>query len=569
MTKTTSLIFLFLTVIKLQLCDSSEEENSRLVQISSGRVRGYKNQQWDIFEFYGIPYATAPTGVNKFKGPLPAPQWSDILDAQDEFIVCPQAGDIYKDIAQEDCLVASVFTPNTNETNLPVMVNIHGGGYAAGYGNLEKPYSIVKEGNVVAVTFNYRLGIVGFLCLGTEDVPGNAGLKDMVALLRWVKENIRSFGGNPDDVTIDGCSAGSSAVDLLVLSETTKGLFTKVIAQSGSSISTWSVQQNPIEVAKAQAIRMNFSNANDIGALEDFFKGSSIESLTKDSFWEGKDSSFQFVPCIERDLESEAVLKTAPFDILKQGTYEKYPTLTGFSNMEGLFRMPVYDRWIDEMVADLSDYLPEDLKFETQNERKAVADAARELFFSKLNTDRKMGFIDYFSDVLFTYGVHRALSLQVEAGNENMYFLEFDFVPESGNPTAEPPVGANHCDHTQMVLDGPNASNTSDYHLIKKSMVQLWVNFIKTGKPVSVNTEQYPDGWPAVSSNGPYPYMLLNLKPQLKRNWQPERVQFWDDVYSKYYSTPAPPANSSSRLGSYCAVTIFALALFQTMMSSF
>lgn len=141
------------------------------------------------------------------------------------------------------------------------MVNIHGGGYAAGYGNLEKPYSIVKEGNVVAVTFNYRLGIVGFLCLGTADVPGNAGLKDMVALLRWVKENIRSFGGNPDDVTIDGCSAGSSAVDLLVLSETTKGLFNKVIAQSGSSISTWSVQQNPIEVAKAQAIRMNFSNA--------------------------------------------------------------------------------------------------------------------------------------------------------------------------------------------------------------------------------------------------------------------------------------------------------------------
>lgn len=149
--------------------------------------------------------------------------------------------------------------------------------------------------------------------------------------------------------------------------------------------------------------------------------------------------------------------------------------------MEGLFKMPVYDRWIDEMVADLSDYLPEDLKFETQNERKTVADAARELFFSKLNTDKKLGFIDYFSDVMFTYGVHRALSLQVEAGNENMYFLEFDFVPESGNPTAEPPVGANHCDHTQMVLDGPNASNTSDYHLMKKSMVQLWVNFIKTG----------------------------------------------------------------------------------------
>ncbi|KAG7305179.1 hypothetical protein JYU34_009210 [Plutella xylostella] len=568
MEKTTVLVFLLFVVNLLQVCHSSEEENSKLVQISSGRVRGYKNQEWDLFEFHGIPYATAPTGVNKFRGPSPAPEWSDILDAKNKTIICPQSIEYYKPLAQEDCLVANVFTPNTNEANLPVLVNIHGGAYAAGYGNLELPYSLVKEGNVVAVTFNYRLGVLGFLCLGTEDVPGNAGLKDMVALLRWVKANIRNFGGNPDDVTIAGCSAGSVSVELLAVSEATKGLFYKVISQSGSGVGGWAVQQNPIEIAQTLAKRMNFNNANDFIALEDFYKNQNIDSLTNFGFWDSKDSSLQFVPCLERDLESESILKTAPFDVLKQGTFEKYPTLTGFSNMEGLMRMMTYDEWIDNMMEDMSDYLPEDLKFETANEKKAVAAAAKELYFTKLNTDKKQGYIDYFTDVMFAYGVYRGVKLQVEAGNENVYFLEYTFVEKTENSTTEPPPGADHCDQSEIVQEQPEEGpHSNDYYLLKKSMVQLWLNFIKTGKPVPAITEEFPEGWPAASVNGSY--MDINIPSKLKQHWQPERARFWDDVYSKYYSTPAPPSNSSSRLRSYCAVAIFALAMFQTVISRF
>ncbi|CAG9113546.1 unnamed protein product [Plutella xylostella] len=514
MMKTTVLVVLLFVVNILQVCHSSEEQNSKLVQIDSGRVREY-----------------------------------------------------YKPIAQEDCLVANIFTPNTNEANLPVLVNIHGGAYTAGYGNSELPYSLVKEGNVVAVTFNYRLGILGFLCLGTEDVPGNAGLKDMVALLRWVKANIRSFGGNPDDVTIAGCSAGSSAVELLALSEATKGLFNKVISQSGAGVGGWSVQQNPIEIAQTLAKRMNFNNINDLTALEYFFKNQTIDSLTNFSFVDSKDSSLQFVPCLERELESESVLKTAPFDVLKQGTFEKYPTLTGFSNMEGLYRIMFYDEWIDNMMEDMSDYLPEDLKFETPNEKQAVADAAKELYFTKLNTDKKQGYIDYFTDVMFAYGVHRAVTLQVEAGNENMYFLEYSFVEKPEDSTTEPP-GAGHCDQSAIVRERPGEeSHSSDYYLLKKSMVQLWLNFIKTGKPVPSITEEFPEGWPAASVNGTY--MEINLPSQLRRGWQPERAGFWDAVYRAHYSAPAPP-NSASGLGPYWAATVLAsLAMLRTLISRF
>lgn len=119
---------------------------------------------------------------------------------------------------------------------------------------------------------NYRVGIHGFLCLGTEDAPGNAGMKDQVALLRWVKKNIANFGGNPDDVTIGGHSSGSASVDLLMLSKSAEGLFNKVIPESGVSTSVFTIQSEPLENAKWFAKANNFTDVDDVYALEQFYK---------------------------------------------------------------------------------------------------------------------------------------------------------------------------------------------------------------------------------------------------------------------------------------------------------
>ncbi|CAB3245213.1 unnamed protein product [Arctia plantaginis] len=185
------------------------------------------------------------------------------------------------------------------------------------------------------VNFNYRLGIHGFLCLGTAEVPGNAGMKDQVALLRWVQENIKNFGGNPNDVTISGYSAGGSSVDLLMLSKAAEGLFHKVIPESGASLLAFTVQSDPLSIAKTHAKKLNFTEVDNIYALEEFYKTLSYDILTADGFLQNTDSTFSFSPCVENDYWDGAFLTQSPLTILKTGDYKKVPVLFGFANMEG------------------------------------------------------------------------------------------------------------------------------------------------------------------------------------------------------------------------------------------
>ncbi|XP_050673482.1 para-nitrobenzyl esterase-like [Leptidea sinapis] len=236
-----------------------------------------------FYAFYGIPYATAPTGDNKFKAPLPGPVWLDTLEAVDDTIICPQK-DFFNSIPKtmrikEDCLIANVFVPDTKQKNLSVVVHIHGGGFHTAYGNSVFYKHLIRSKRIIFVNFNYRLGPHGFLCLGTKDAPGNAGMKDQVALLRWVNQNIAEFDGNPEDVTIDGYSAGSSSVDLLMLSESARGLFHKAIPESGAGIAAFSVQTDPIKNAKEYAKLLNYTGSGSVADLEKYYKSISYELL--------------------------------------------------------------------------------------------------------------------------------------------------------------------------------------------------------------------------------------------------------------------------------------------------
>ncbi|CAH2068918.1 unnamed protein product, partial [Iphiclides podalirius] len=241
-------------------------EAARLVYTSQGPVRGYKTPGENIFIFYGIPYATAPTGSDRFKAPLPPPQWTETFEAVNMDIICLQLSyfPIGLEQQQEDCLVTNIYVPDTVETNMPVVVYVHGGGFQMLYGEFTTPKRLLREKNLVVVNFNYRLGPHGFLCLGTRDIPGNAGMKDQIALLRWVKNNIAKFNGNPHDVTVIGYSAGSAAIELLLLSPLARGLFNKVILESGSALAPFSVQMDPIENAWGYAKMLNYTGSSKV-----------------------------------------------------------------------------------------------------------------------------------------------------------------------------------------------------------------------------------------------------------------------------------------------------------------
>ena len=205
-----------------------------------GQVLGIADA--DIAKFLGVPYAAAPIGAARWRGPGAPLQRADILTANKFGPSCPQASmQIFEPPAgnSEDCLTLNIFTLARMDERLPVMIWIHGGGLISGTGGdpLYDGSALAREG-VTVVTLNYRLGALGWLASGSlsreDDGIGNYGMRDQIAALRWVHDNISAFGGDPDNITIFGSSSGANAVARLLVSRRATGLFQKAIIQSAS-----------------------------------------------------------------------------------------------------------------------------------------------------------------------------------------------------------------------------------------------------------------------------------------------------------------------------------------------
>ncbi|CAH0698885.1 unnamed protein product [Spodoptera exigua] len=522
------------------------EEEWLLVNITQGPVRGRLED--GVYSFYNIPYASVPTGTDRFKAPLPPPVWLTPFNAVDRKIVCPQNWRDSKEVnIHENCLVANVFVPDTEETNLPVLVNVHGGGFILGYGQQSEFKDIVRSRKMIVLTFNYRLGVHGFLCLGTEGAPGNAGLKDQLAFLRWVQSNIASFGGNPDDVTLAGCSAGSGSIDFLTLSSLTKGLYTKTIQESGVSIAGVGAQVDPIEYAKSYARFLNFHNVDDLNSLEEFYRTAPLELLVSgvDEMINTKNVNILFGPCVERDIGQERVVTDAPMNIIKQGNYTQVPRIYGFTNMDGAFRLPEFDTWKNDMNERFSDFLPAELYFETEDIKEQVAQEIKQFYFGSnpVSEQNILAYIAYFTDVLFAVPTLRSISTRIETLGDTIYLFEYSFVDEQTPNFPHTDVrGANHCFQEVAVTDEDVTDRTDEYKQMKEIMRDYWTNFMLTGSPSNTNSPL--PYWPPTNSQRT-PHMSLGRHIELGTDIIKDRVEFWDTIYDKYYRGPAIfPSNS-------------------------
>ena len=219
-----------------------------VVETAQGRLRGV--WRGDLWSFSGVPYGRAPTGTLRWRPPLPPEPWDVIRDASTFGAIAPQSASVpgitspsdpdASEPQSEDCLFLNVWTPDLEPAaERPVLVFIHGGGFTSGSGSvfLYRGGNLVRNGNAVVVTINYRLGALGFLGhrqLGDPDgLIGNWGLQDQVAALEWVRANIGAFGGDPGNVTIFGESAGGFSVAALLGCPAARGLFRRAIVQSG------------------------------------------------------------------------------------------------------------------------------------------------------------------------------------------------------------------------------------------------------------------------------------------------------------------------------------------------
>ena len=291
--------------------------------------------------FQGIRYAQPPVGKLRFKPPemfVPKEPTYDVSGTST--ITCPQLASSFFSIkegitnGQEDCLLLNIYVPESvinqiDNTKVPVMVWIHGGGLITGSNNFgEYGPSKFMTKDVIVVAINYRLGPIGFLSMGTPEVPGNAGLRDQSMALSWIKENIAYFGGNPELVTLFGESAGSLSIALHLTSPLSQGLFQRAILQSGTALgSDWGLitQDHALQYAENLVIRVGCEqeentleclqdqNLNDIMAMTNMMPGyvdggayiiwSAVpdEEFTKDPFLPG--SSLIFSTFLKLTLE--------------------------------------------------------------------------------------------------------------------------------------------------------------------------------------------------------------------------------------------------------------------------
>ncbi|KAM5125565.1 fatty acyl-CoA hydrolase precursor, medium chain-like, partial [Mantella aurantiaca] len=233
---------------------TGEDAGKPQVTTRYGTLRGkmvtVKETDKTVDAFYGIPFAKPPVGPLRFAAPQPPEPWTEVREATEYPPMCVQDPQILRYITMalnatslnlplsEDCLFLNAFTPANRKKNdkLPVMVFIHGGGLRMAGASFYEGSVLSAMEDVVVVSLQYRLGMLGFLRSEDGRVSGNFGFLDQVAALRWVRDNIGDFGGDPGSVTIFGDSAGAVSVAALVLSPLARGLFHRAIAQSGSAI---------------------------------------------------------------------------------------------------------------------------------------------------------------------------------------------------------------------------------------------------------------------------------------------------------------------------------------------
>ncbi|KAM9292229.1 fatty acyl-CoA hydrolase precursor, medium chain-like [Gastrophryne carolinensis] len=289
---------------------AAETDGRPVAETRYGRLHGVSvsvNETESLAHaFYGIPFAKPPVGQLRFAAPeLPEP-WSGVREAADYPPMCIQnPGAILAMLKtfkfplptptlSEDCLYLNVFTPaSRGSAKLPVMVFIHGGGFRLGGAIMFEGSALSAIENVVVVSIQYRLGLMGFLSTGDRQISGNYGFLDQVAALRWVQENIEDFGGDRELVTIFGESAGGVSVSALVLSSLTRGLFHRAIAESGSALMPSLMEYN----------RRNLSDIRSKGKFMLQMRISKLrEELKQENYVNKKEQIYEAIDQCEQEL---------------------------------------------------------------------------------------------------------------------------------------------------------------------------------------------------------------------------------------------------------------------------
>ncbi|MDX2001342.1 MAG: carboxylesterase/lipase family protein [Chitinophagales bacterium] len=316
------------------ICRAADEHLT--VSTKLGLLSGYENNGISIWK--GIPYAKAPVGDLRFRAPQPMDPWQGVKACKEYCPTCVQYKGPLRDGQPEieDCLYLNVWSPAADGKKRPVMVWIHGGGFIGGAGSndMYEATKMSKRGDVVVVTINYRLGPLGFLYFkdiakGKEGFEDNLGIKDQVAALQWVKDNISAFGGDPNQVTIFGESAGAISVQTLMAVPAAEGLFQKAIVQSGNSDILWSPQAATMVTKRyLELLKISPDSLEALKRIDKDTLATYLTVLLKELFKEPKIMKL-FAPTIDGEFIPEPITTA-----IAKGASNHIPLLIGTNKDE-------------------------------------------------------------------------------------------------------------------------------------------------------------------------------------------------------------------------------------------
>jgi para-nitrobenzyl esterase len=475
-----------------------DSENQRpTVRIKEGLLKGF--QENGVFKFYGIPYAAPPIGKLRWRSPQPVEPWEGARDATKFRNIAYQISrkdnipEEDKDLVEdEDCLYLNIWTPSISaDENMPVMVWIHGGGFLNGSGSfgLYNGAELSKM-RVVVITFNYRLGPIGFIShkeLESEDKTmssGNYGTLDQIAVLEWIQENISNFGGDRDNVTIFGESAGAMSVGLLSTSTRALGLFHKVICESGGML------MFPREIPYDKALRDTLELQKALGAsnVEEMRlipAPDIIEAAIKASANDEMPRQPRYSPVLDN-----IVIKSQDETLRERA---KFPLIIGNNKHEAT--------WFMQFLPPITlDNYREILK------RNFGQIAKQMLVPFTINSDEEArnAFISIYTYNLFTKHVHD-IARRLTALGGDIYVYRFDRVAPKNQASG---LYAAHGEEIPYVFGHVSEQGYSKTdEKVSEEMMKYWVQFSKTGNP---NVEGLPE-WPkhTTESND---YIILDEK---------------------------------------------------------
>ena len=483
---------LLMLIFLIDVCVSSMHANARtgaaLVQVAQGQLQG-ASLKGDVSAFLGVPYAAPPVGELRWRAPAPPVSWRAVRDATAfgancmQFVI-PQGGGpwthefLVHGPVSEDCLFLNVWTPaRTPGARLPIMVWIHGGGFTGGSGSIDiyNGEALAREAGIIVITVNYRLGVFGFFShpeLSEEGINGNQAGYDVIAALRWIRENARAFGGDKRRVTIAGQSGGAAMVDSLLMSPLARGLFAGAIAESFPM----GVLPTDADLPAAQADGLSLAQGLDASSLAELRAADAHQILAKAG------AAYRWPRCACFFVDGD-FLREQPAQAFAHSRQNDVPTMAGIVDAESPFPTDIASYTTSvaarygALSADFLKIFPASTDAEAANQvlisgRERLLSSMEHWAAARAHTSRTRMFLYLYAHT--TPGPNSAKYRTFHTAEVPYVFGTLNASPERGF--------------------------TEQDHEISARMMSYWGNFVKTGNP---NGQGLPPWRPASGSAHP------------------------------------------------------------------